>query len=584
MARKEPIGTINRWESGEHMKIDDTINSKTNWLKVIVRKHVADAAREMDARGKDIMGYENPFQGKKLFDKMLADFYQHTMGWSKENARMVPSEMKELGGWHGSEVYSFYNYFSKVDMAARINEALKRKVEKNKEEIAAWENAFDSGKRAGERPNEVRPEWQTARDITKKELDGLLTTMDDALEVLERGTDFDGERNDAYHVALEKASTWKNQYTPIQEVMAEREAMIKTFDEVFTSEHDWVVKEGWDEQLEDHFQEYFKRYEEQIVHDEGERISEDMGTTFDVSTDEFYEVVRDKGQNLTDFEMTNLLKVRYAIFMKKRLDGKWTKENMAAVENFENIAHALPKGHVLTNKALNTFKNMSYVDGHGYAHYSTINKHIALSDEMLKTTTSGGKLTNKEEFFSVVPHEIGHAVQKAFENVHKVGYRHWTALCGWHFLQNGLNATAGDRPTPRVGPEKNRPLITEYSHMSPSEAFAEYYAAYSQNKEGIDKWIETGDLNELSMKDHLVQVSMPYYEEIKGAKGETRYIKFEKTGMVMGRGMFYRSKTIPSDVMVKNKELFAFMKNAVWGSAPLNKALIKQFGFSFNEA
>lgn len=571
MGKEYPVGTTRQWQAGEVIKIDDT-PATVNWIPTSVSQRVKTASREMEAKGRVIKNYREPFDGSKLFDRMLSTFYEKEMGWSKENARMVPGEMKNLGNLFGSWNYSFYNYFSKVEMAKKINEKLRKKKVVQDKAREDWENTPNPPKG---KPASMNPEFLPERNISDKELNGLLGTMDNAIDVLKTGLDFEGERKDAYWGSLEEAEVWEYKYVPLPEIIAAREVMIEKFEKVFTGEHDWVVKETFDDKLEEHFKKYFDRYEDRIIQDEGVRVQEELGLDIKAPTNEFYKPLYKKGEKLSDFEVSTLLKVRLSIFLGKRLEGNWSIKNAAAVENFEKLAQTLPKGHVLNNDRVRNFKNTSYVDGHGYAHFNSGERRIAVSDEFLERTSTKGRLTDEGEFFAVVPHEIGHAVADAFEKVNPVGYRRWVSLCGWHFSQSGLKATGGDRPTARLKNEVE--LISQYSHMSPSEAFAEYYSCYSQNKKGIDRWLETDNMSHLSMTPHSVMEKTVRWE----AKDDGGYKRIEGTEMVIRNGIVYRGEGVSVGVMQSGKKLFSFLKEAVWGSAPLNKALENELGISY---
>lgn len=586
--KKQPIGTITHRSDGqggtkEWIKFDDQVRSPDNWMPVSVSKKARNVARRLEDKGDKIVKTKHPFSGERLMDKLLVDFYHDEMGWSKGMAQEVPGAVKKLGGWFGSDIkYSFYNYFLDIEMIAKTNAKLRKKKNKADVEMEEWKaraKKYGAGV-AGERPEDYFPQYREERTISDKEFNGLEKLFDEGLKIIDRGVNFTGKQKEAYYGLLEDSKKWPERYRPFPEVMKRSQDGLKYFDKIFTGKFDWLVKENLEKSVGENFDRYFNRFKSRIIKEEGDRLSKKYGLKLKGKREDFYKKVLQIEDKLNDFEFENLMKIRFKTKLGKNLDGKWPKSTMAAIKNMEEIAKEIPKGHFLHNDSMLTVKNSDYVGGHGYAYFSPGDSSISLSDKFLSETSRKGFLADRKEFYSVVPHEIGHAVSDIYrDKINPLGYKKWVMECGWSLRQKNLQATGSDRDTLREGKNKDMPLISSYAYKSPEEAFAEYYSCYFQNKKAIDAWLDSGDIKDLRSTEKTV-VSYSSFWEPNLTYGNLEEVK--KPFIRRKKSIYYRDHSISEDIIKRNKELFRFMRYAIFGSEKLNKA-IKDFILQKNE-
>ena len=199
-----------------------------------------------------------------------------------------------------------------------------------------------------------------------------------------------------------------------------------------------------------------------------------------------------------------VLQMRFNTKYNKQIEGNWNKSNLVALETIEKLIDTLPKGHVISNKELTTFMyNNEY--NKSYAFYDPDRKKIQFSPDCLRSTSKVTKLDGSDHFASVVTHELGHAVSKKLDRYSNQEYRKFANECGWSYKEERTkdHATGEDVRIPRNGQNSHRDLITDYAHVAPEEAFAEYYSFYHLNKPTIDKYLDTGDVNVL--KQHTAR-------------------------------------------------------------------------------
>lgn len=229
-----------------------------------------------------------------------------------------------------------------------------------------------------------------------------------------------------------------------------------------------------------------------------------------VSMEELKDLIRSREFNLPEIDVP--LKIRLTNKFQKDLVGEFNINDLTLLETFEKISDYLPEGHVLTNDVFKKLRKQSLYGGdNSYAHFDGEKSEIFLSSQAIKESDFGvTSIHEGHEVASTLIHEIGHAVSKKLGRRNSVEYRRFVVECGWSWEQfqfinpkqgitkeNNYTATGDDKDLPRYGSKSDKPLITDYAHKSPEEAFAEHYSVYSQYKNSIDKFLETGDIKHI---------------------------------------------------------------------------------------
>lgn len=208
----------------------------------------------------------------------------------------------------------------------------------------------------------------------------------------------------------------------------------------------------------------------------------------------------------SNYPFQELIYLRFETLYKKQLVGNWNIEMLPVIYNIEKFMNELPSGHFKTNSEVNVISNKNFEED-GYAFYSADIKEISFNDKAANAFQIWGKLKGEQEFVSTCSHEIGHAVSEKFGRSTNLDYKKFVVACGWsyqHLKLSGEHATGDDKDIGRQGSMSQAQLLTEYSHKSPEEAFAEYYSIYACNKDAIDNWLKTDDINVLNKKSKLV--------------------------------------------------------------------------------
>jgi len=568
--KKQPIGVTTNRVDGQYIKICLEPYGD-NWLRVSIPRKTKEIINELDIKGDSIRGYERPLDGMRLLDRLIIDFYRDEMDYPQHAAERMPAKFKEVGGFDGQSKYSFSNFFTSIAMAEKQNDKLDARKKIREKELEAWEKrVLEVGEDgAGKEPLDYNfdADKEEIRELSDKEIEGLSRTMDDALVTLRRGVTFTGEQKNAYWGAILESEKWHEEYRLMPEIAEERNNMDDTFARAFKGKHDWIVKETFDSIIENNFDKYFDQYRDQIMIDEGKRISEEYNLDLSGDTVKFYGKFYGIMHELKDFEIDALAKLRFKTKSGKNLSGKWKAQHIAILENTELISQDLPLGHLLNNPKVKSFSAPNFSEGQGYAYYTPMRNSISFSKEYMDIASEEGHLTDPLEFFAVTPHEIGHAVSDYYRHdIHPLGYKYWISECGWDNRQDKLDATGSDRNVERLGENRHIPLITEYANKSPEEAFAEYYSCYYQNKESIDNWLDTDDPSFLSenKRPHMTHINF-WKDDVQTGKTE----KMQMPTMSMEHGIYYRGDVVNESTMLLNRNLFSFMKEYIFNSTQI---------------
>lgn len=194
-----------------------------------------------------------------------------------------------------------------------------------------------------------------------------------------------------------------------------------------------------------------------------------------------------------------ILQLRFSNLYNKTLKG-WngTVEELAGLKLIERTANFLPPGHFIDNDSVKIIEKEYHMGAEGYAYYNGSEEVIFFSEKCLSHAANSANLETGEALPSTIIHEIGHALSVKLEQRKSYLYKRFAVECGWSWQQfRGGNerdylATSGDAVVKRSGGNSNVPLISQYAHQSPEEAFAENYSFYTQYKKQIDNFLQTG--------------------------------------------------------------------------------------------
>lgn len=499
-----PIGTVRSWAIGDVVKKDDT-----TWLPIEISDNYYYISEDIGKLANSIFYQKDPIDGKLVVEYLLK---QHL---SKEEIRRGNFMVFSRG--------NFIRY--SINTGLQQHYVAYKYLEENEEVLISSER-LNEMKRQFEFMNEQMRTKGGLSEEDKKMFDGMMEQLDEI----------------------------PKEYVPLQLTLNKIRDIKKLS---LKWRNNLIILTAFAIKTEDVLKKYKDNFRKQIIKDEGERLILGAGLSIDSPTDEFYPKLLNYCIKLEELEIQKIDKEVEEAYTKTlaklepidkeeqkseynkdiqefinasfgfrfdrvlglalKGDKLWDEFNTPALMNFERMALLLPKGHIINNSKLEVLENHSYIGarGHtdGYAYYSEKDRKVSLSDALLNQAEFSGNLKNPDEFNSVISHEVGHSVAVKLRELNNIEFKKFVYLCGWDYRQsrteNFFN-TAGSKPIKRLGSKNDIPLLTKYSSQSPNECFAEYYSFYYLNKEKIDKWLETGNKEEL-------------YKEAKG-----RFSKEEK--------------------------------------------------------
>jgi hypothetical protein len=527
MAKRMPVGTIRSWEAGEFIKAHDGNVFHNGWIPLSTSKMLEDIGKELDGIANSMRFYKLPINGEKFLDHEIGEFMKQP---GEEFGKYSPDDFKKYEGFAGAGRYSFRNEFSrrfmkpKLDVAEAINQALidandakggsynddkltqEEKIEIRAKTRADFKVNADSGHEHGGEGSQFRGFF------TVEEANELGAIVKRTNRQLIQGLNFEGEQKSIYDGAVKIGESLPKDYARIGIKRKQRDEAIAAINEAFSD--NWGVKESFKFWIEDKYSEYISKYKERIRQDEAEEQESAFGVALDEAPETFYSKVLaklEKTKDIKDYPFQELISLRFEVKYNKQLSGEWEPKMLPAIQQIEFMMLNTPAGHFLSNNSLKqvTQENYNGGDHGGYAWYNPGSRQINLSKNLVEGSTSPwGRINRLNEFQSVLAHEVGHAVSYKFGREGNLKYKEFVVACGWSYeqeeLRRGMTATGTEKSIRREGSNSQIPLLTEYAHKSPEEAFAEHYSIYHNNKSEIDHWLDTGDSSSLARANKTI--------------------------------------------------------------------------------
>jgi len=426
MAREFPIGTIRHWEQGDMIKAHDPIHPySSGWIPVVNNQELQKVGLAADSAAVRIVQFKDPINGELFLDHII-DSYE-----DEDGRKIFQSGMfKMYQGMFGAGLYAFRNVFSrlfmanKMDLDEQVNIALrdaneKKDGDKNNDKLTAEEKKEIRAK--------VRAEYKEVENVfTIEKAQALYKLTVDTLDKLREGTDFkDPLLKEAYGKFKGLADSIPGEYLPLKDKRRIYANAFATLEEHFND--NWGVYESGKNYLENKFQEYVKKYADEIRDANLQSQFEEFGVSIDMPTDEFYNKIYEKLSDskasynyLADFvgekilmkfdrkyesclltqdvdgefiiateggsrynlirglqqeifelsaaykNMSNFKELIYLRFVDKygkRIEGDWKVEHLPAIHNMELMVDTLPDGHFLNNEDLMLITNQDYEGG-----------------------------------------------------------------------------------------------------------------------------------------------------------------------------------------------------------------------------
>lgn len=521
-----PVGTIRTWENGEYIKAHDGSKFHNGWIPLSTSKVLDEIGRLCDSLANAMLHAKLPINGEKFLDHEIAEFEKQP---GKEFGKYTPDDFKKYEGFAGAARYSFRNEFSrrfmepKIEIADRINTALLEANRRRGEELGKsydqiYSDDFLTIEEKADVRAKVRAEYKLEENsnFSVKEAEELAEIVKRTKRQLDAGLNFEGKQKEVYDRSIATAHSLPAAYDRIAIKRRNRDNAIADIDEAFAD--NWGVRESFRFFIDQQYQEYIRRYKDQIIKDEASDQESLFGVKLDEDPKTFYPKLYERLKDDPDkYPFQELIALRFETKYGKQLAGNWDTKMLPAIEQIESMLSEMPAGHFATNYDLKkiTQEDFNGGDHGGYAWYNGGERRINLSKKLVEERKTGvwSRLNHLNEFRSTLAHELGHAVSHKLGRANAIPYKEFVVACGWSYqqeeLRRGMTATGGDRDIPREGSMSHLELLTKYAHKSPEEAFAEYYSIYHNNRSEINHWLDTNEFTALDKASRTIADDKP---------------------------------------------------------------------------
>lgn len=522
MAKEFPVGTIRDWESGTVIKAHDPIKPFSNgWILLKTNQDLNNVGIQCDNIAREILAFKEPIDGMLFLDHEIKEFE------GENGEKFDPDDFKQYSGFFGAGRYSFRNEFSKrfmndrMRLSEQINSALAQAND------SAGGDAY-TDKLSPERKEEIRKE---VRDSFKeseiqfdvKTAEKLKDILIKTLGKLKEGTDFkDPHLKEVYEGFKKIADNLPATYQNIKDKRSLKDSTLEVINKEFSD--NWGITESSKQYIEKKFNEFVRKYADQISKDNLKEQIDLFGVDMNMDQKEFYTKIFNRLKTLTEQQIKDnspafkdLVYLRFIKKYNKVVEGNWTFDLIPAIYDIEVLLNKLPKEQFLENESIQKIVSNELSTKKGYAYFSSSDSSVNFSPNCVTDRSFYFNDTDvqedKNEFRSTVLHEIGHGYSKQLGRNENYDYKKFVVESGWTYqspdLRYNRHATGDDKPIQRTGSNSHISLLTDYSNVSPEEAFAEYYSFYNTNKAGFDQFFNTGDKKYLEKYVKVVADSVP---------------------------------------------------------------------------
>jgi hypothetical protein len=591
--KKCPIGTVREWQSGTVIKAHDNSLYDAGWINMPnLPSYLKDQLRELDFLGKAIAAVKDPVDGILWLDKEITEFETSSGEVYLPQDFKQFSGWYGIEGYSFTSEFSKRYARGKIRLASDINDAILEANEDKCHKTGKSPDLFiltkEEIKKIRDRIKyDFKDEYMfDTNDIS--ELKGVLSRVH---KYLQQGENFeDEEQKRVYAKNKEKLARFGDTYERLKFKRQQKEEMMEEINNTF--QDNWGIRESFRKKMDTTYSDYISKYLNRIKKDEVEDFEATIKCKINAPTAQFYksleesevmnvEIDLDKwigkkipsyyskyedvkfigyddlgeviveesnghrghytyGDSKTELEnklraregtdLSIIFQLRFNELYQKSLEGNWDLESVEPLHMFEKVIHYLPEGHCLTNRYFKKLqKSTDWSSASSYAHYSSSDNAIFLSNKAIERTDGFADITNGNEFISTLVHEIGHSVSDKYHRANRTRYRDFARECGWgwDYLNkkdsDSYTATGGTNDIKRTGVNNNVDLITEYAGKSPEEAFAEYYSFYSQYRKEIDGFLDKNDVSGLK-KDKQTKVNPNWNKQVKVSEIENIHI------------------------------------------------------------
>lgn len=293
MAKEFPIGTIRHWESGDVIKAHEpTRPFSTGWVNLQTSPELENIGREADLLANSLLSFKLPINGEKFLDHEINEFRD-------EDGKKLFSadDFKKYEGFLGAGRYAFRNEFSRLFM----HNIMRRKEQEQRALVDANEEAGgdkNNDKLTKEEKDAIRAEVRA--NFKEEENPFTVEKAQKLVEIIKRtgtqireGLNFtDNEKAEIYDKFKKIADDLPQSYDLIEKKREQRGEAIALINKTFND--NWGVRESCKDYINAKFDQYVKKYADQISRDSLASQMEEFGVSIDSPIDEFYNGIYSK--------------------------------------------------------------------------------------------------------------------------------------------------------------------------------------------------------------------------------------------------------------------------------------------------
>ena len=330
MAKVMPVGTVRHWKKGDVIKAHDGTAMHSGWIGLESPEHLRQVFKEADTLANILYKKKEPISGEVYLDHELREVKRPP---DKNSGPYSPDKFKIYEGFYGAGKYSFFNEFSRLFMAKKIEaqeyyiDMLRRYNKEEKQGNDRLDRTSSDEKKMIRRRSKESFVF-SGEELNEGDAHDIVALVKKVYKHMEKGMKLEPDEKKVYDKAAALVDGLPINYVRLKEAMRRKELAVKLIGKKFPD--NWAIRESFRIKATEKLNEYLKKYKDRIAEDEAKDQEATFGVSLDAPVDEFYEAVYDKidGElhKVKNFDFETLKGKKHDIVMKGAHNGEPTHD------------------------------------------------------------------------------------------------------------------------------------------------------------------------------------------------------------------------------------------------------------------
>ena len=329
MAKTMPVGTVRHWKKGDVIKAHEGCAMHSGWIALDSPEHLRGVFKEADTLANRLVEKKEPISGELYLDHELREVKRKP---GEDSGPYKPDSFKVYQGFYGAGKYSFFNEFSRLYMAKKL-EAQEHYINElstyNREKGGDDRRDITTSEEKKQVKERARATFVfSGTELNQEDAHDIVDLVKKVYDHMEKGMNLNPSERKIYDKAANLVDALPLNYVRLKEAIRRKELAIKLIAKKFPD--NWAIRESFRLKATEKINEYLKKYKDQIAEDEARDQESSFGVSLDAPTFEFYEAVYEKVNEelaeIKDFDFASLKGNKFDVVLKGAYNGEPTHD------------------------------------------------------------------------------------------------------------------------------------------------------------------------------------------------------------------------------------------------------------------